>query len=218
MSTTLVVIAVALLVAVTALAWWLRRRAWFHSALQQRGWRMHTRGEDTVVVPVTGDWTLTMSRSFTAGMSPPATHAVTSTFACPTPATLGARLIAGPAPPKELRDLAGDLIGAAPPALTRWLGIDEAGGGRPLRALPAMDERLLVFATDGIGPTGTLRALADAICDWCATFDEEREQPVLTIDGSGLSVRVRTDVVHRLDAADAFVNLGLRCRGALGRS
>ena len=217
-STTLVVGALTLLVLATALAWWLRRRASFHSALQQRGWRITTSGDDTVVVPITGDWTLTMSRSFAGQMSPPSTHIVTSIWTSPTPATLGAVLVAGPTPPGLLRELATGLMGSAPPAVTRWLGLDRFSGGRPLQALPTMDERLLVFATDGIGPTGKMRTVADAISDWCATFDTERAQPVLTIDKSGISVRVRTDVLESVTMADAFVNLGLRCRGALGRS
>lgn len=217
-STTLVVVAVALLVSVTALTWWLRRRASFQSAIQQRGWRVSTNGDDTVVVPATGDWKLTMSRSFAGQMSPPSTHVVTSIWTCPMPATLGAVLVVGPAPPPELRVLATDLIGSAPAAMARWLGLDRVGGGRALQPLPAMDDRLLVFATDGIGPTGTLRAVADAICEWCSVFDAEREQPVLTLDRSGISVRVRTDVLASVELADAFVNLGMRCRGALGRS
>lgn len=215
-STTLVVVAVALLVSVTALTWWLRRRASFQSAIQQRGWRVSTNGDDTVVVPATGDWKLTMSRSFAGQMSPPSTHVVTSIWTCPMPATLGAVLVVGPAPPPELRVLATDLIGSAPAAMARWLGLDRVGSGCSAR--PAMDDRLLVFATDGIGPTGTLRAVADAICEWCSVFDAEREQPVLTLDRSGISVRVRTDVLASVELADAFVNLGMRCRGALGRS
>lgn len=215
-STTLVVVAAVLLIAVTTLTWWLRRRASFQTALQQRGWRVGTDGDDTVVVPATGDWTLTMSRSFAAQMSPPSTHVVTSIWACPTPATLGPVLVAGPAPPSELRALAAGLIGSAPAPVTRWLGLDRVGGGRALQPLPATDDRLLVFATDGFGPTDDLRAVADAICEWCSTFDSEREQPVLTLDRSGISVRVRTDVLTSVQAADAFVNLGLRCRGALG--
>ena len=136
-STTLVVGALTLLVLATALAWWLRRRASFHSAVQQRGWRIETHGEDTVVVPVAGDWTLTMTRSFVAQMSPPSTHIVTSTWSCPTPATLGPVLVAGPAPPGELRELATGLISALPAPLADWLGLDRFSGGRPLRALPA---------------------------------------------------------------------------------
>ncbi|MCG7579995.1 hypothetical protein [Mycolicibacterium sp. OfavD-34-C] len=217
-STTLVVGALTLLVLATGLAWWLRRRASFHSALQQRGWRIETHGEDTVVVPVAGGWTLTMTRSFVGQMSPPSTHIVTSTWACPTPATLGPVLVAGPAPPGELRELATGLISTLPAPLADWLGLDRFGGERPLRALPAMDQRLLVFATDGIGPTGTMRNVADAIGDWCGRFDAEREQPVLTVDRTGISVRVRTDVLRSVEMADAFVNLGLRCRGSLGRA
>ena len=217
-STTLIVTAVALLVAATVLAWWLRRRAAFHSALQQRGWRMTTSGDDTVVVPATGEWTLTMSRSFAGQMSPPSTHVVTSVWACPTPATLGPVLVAGPAPPSELRELATELVGSANAAVSRLLGLDRFTDGRPLRALSTMDDRLIVFATDGIGPSGTLRSVADAISEWCAQFGAEREQPVLTIDTSGLSVRVRTDVLASIETADAFVTLGMRCRGGVGRS
>ncbi|MBX7434391.1 hypothetical protein JDV09_20150 [Mycobacterium sp. Y57] len=218
LSTTLVVGAVALLAAATVLAWWLRRRAALHSALDRRGWRITTGGDDTVVVPVSGDWTLTMSRSFAGQMSPPSTHIVTSTWACPSPATLGPVLVAGPAPPAEVRELAAGLIGSAPAAVTRWLGVDNVSDGRPLRAVPAMDQRLLVFVTDGIGPTGTMSAVADAISEWCSVFGADREQPVLTIDPSGLSVRVRTDVLGSVETADAFVNLGMRCRGAVGRA
>ncbi|BBX17902.1 hypothetical protein CRI77_16385 [Mycolicibacterium duvalii] len=218
LSTTLVVIAAALLLAATALTWWLRRRAAFQSALQQRGWRLRTDGDDTVVVPATGDWTLTMRRSYVGQMSPPGKHLVTSVWTCPMPATLGPVLVAGPAPPPELRELAAGLVGSVSPTVTRWLGIDRVSDGRPLRPVPAMDDRLLVFATDGIGPIGTLRAVADAIGDWCSVYETEREQPVLLLDRSGMSVRVRTDVLTSVDVADAFVTLGLRCRGALGRS
>ncbi|MDY6998410.1 MAG: hypothetical protein SW019_17555 [Actinomycetota bacterium] len=217
-STTLVVAAATLLIAATTLAWWLRRRASFHAALQQRGWHVSTEGDDTVVVPVTGDWTLTMTRSFASQMSPPSTHIVTSIWTCPTPATLGAVLVAGPAPPPELRELAADLIGGAPPWISRLLGIDRVSGGRPLQPVTGKDDRLLVFASDGIGPTGTLRPVADALAEWCAVFTAEREQPVLTMDRSGLSVRVRVDVLDSVETADAFVNLGLRCRGAVNRS
>ncbi len=217
LSTTLVVAAVTLLAIATALAWWLRRRTWFHSALEQRGWNLTTNGDKTVVVPVTGDWTLTMSRSFAAQMSPPSSHIVTSVWTCPTPATLGPVLVAGPAPPAELRKLAAGLVGDAPPAITRYLGLDRVTGGRPLKEIPAMDERLLVFASDGLGPLGTMGAVADAITEWCSTFTSERDQPVLTMDKSGLSVRVRSDVLRSVETADAFVNLSLRCRSAVGR-
>lgn len=218
LSTTLVVAAATVLVVATALGWWLRRRASFTSALQQRGWRIDTCGDDTVVVPDTKDWTLTVSRSFAAQMSPPGTHVVTSIWACPMPATLGPVLVAGPAPRQGLHELAVDLIGSASPAVTRWLGLDRVSGGRPLEPVSAADDRLMVFATDGIGPIGTMRSVADAISEWGSVFDAEREQPVLILDRTGMSVRVRTDVLSSVETADAFVTLGMRCRGALGRS
>lgn len=215
---TLVVAAVALLVAGAVLWWSLRRRAAFRSALTQRGWQLSRHGDTTTIVPDTGDWTVTMTRSYAAQMSPPSSHVVTTVWSAPTPAVQAAALIAGPAPPPELRGLAAELLGSATAAMTRWLGIDQVSGGWPLRAVPSADERLLVFATEGYGAPGTLTEVAHAVSAWCEVYPDEREQPVVSINHAGTGVRVRVDVLRSVEQLDAFVELGMRCRVAIGRS
>ncbi|CAA0128370.1 Uncharacterised protein [Mycolicibacterium vanbaalenii] len=214
----LLVVAVALTVAASVWVWLLRRRGAFRSALAHRGWQRTRRGDTTTIVPATGDWTVTMSRSFAAQMSPPSSHVVTSVWSAPTPATHEAALVAGPAPDPQLGDLAAELLGSATPAMTRLLGIDRVSDGRPLRAVPSADRRLLVFATDGYGPVAALTGVADAVTAWCAVHRAEREQPVLTIDDTGVRVRVRADVLRSVEHLDAFVDLGVRCRDAIGRT
>ncbi|MGB3351714.1 MAG: hypothetical protein WBB00_02955, partial [Mycobacterium sp.] len=129
---TAVVAAVALLLAAAVLAWWLRRRAAFQSALTRRGWQVTRNGDSTTVVPVTEDWTVTMSRSFAAQMTPPSSHVVTSTWTSPTPCMPNAALVAGPAPDRQSAELAAELLGALTPSMAGWLGIDSITGGRPL--------------------------------------------------------------------------------------
>jgi hypothetical protein len=203
--------------AAAALAWWMRRQAQFRSALAHRGWEPARSGDQTTVVPATGDWTVTRSRSFAAQMSPPSSHVVVSTWTSPIPTAQGA-IVAGPAPPAELRDLTAALLGSVTPAMTHWLGIDRVGGGRPLSPVPGIDDRLLAFATAGYHPGGSLAGVADAVSAWCSRYGSEREQPAVSIDDAGVCVRIRADVLRSADQIDAFVELGLRCRGALGRS
>ncbi len=213
----LLVFAVALIFAAAVAAWWLRRRAAFRSALAQRGWRRFEHGENTTVVPADDDWTVTMARSFAAQMSPPSSHVVTSVWSAPTPAVKAAALIAGPAPDPGLRELAAGLLESATPAMTHLLGIDRVADGRPLRAVPSADQRLLAFATDDYGPAGSLTDLAEAVSAWCTVHRAEREQPVVSIDENGVRVRVRVDVLRTVEHLDAFVDLGTRCRDAIGR-
>ncbi|GJF11761.1 hypothetical protein NGTWS0302_12040 [Mycolicibacterium cyprinidarum] len=215
---TAVVVGVTLLIAAAVLTWSLRRRAAFRSTLTQRGWQLSKHDEATTVIPATGDWTVTMTHSYAAQMSPPSTHVVTTVWSAPTPATPAAALIAGLAPRPELRELAAELLGSATPAMTHLLGIDQVSDGRPLRAVPSVDERLLVFATEGYGSPGALTDIADAVSAWCEAYPSEREQPVVSINDAGVAVRVRTDVLRSVEQLDAFVDLGKRCRSALGRS
>lgn len=213
----IVVVAGTVMIAAVVLLWSLRRRAAFRSALVQRGWQLSRHGEAKTVVPATDDWTVTMTRSYAAQMSPPSSRVVTTVWSAPTPAVQAAALIAGPAPRPDLRDLAAELLGSATAAMTHWLGIDRVSGGRPLREVPS-DERLLVFATEGYGPAGALTDVADAVSAWCEAYPAEREQPVVSINDAGIAVRVRTDVLRSVEQLDAFVNLGMQCRGAIGRS
>ena len=127
-------------------------------------------------------------------------------------------MVVGPAPPPELRDLTVALLGSATPAMTRWLGIDRVSGGRPLAPLSGVDDRLLAFATDGYRPVGQLNGVADAISAWCSVYRSEREQPAVSVDDTGISVRVRIDVLRSVQQIETFVELGLRCRDSLGRS
>ncbi|MCH9766272.1 MAG: hypothetical protein K0U70_00585 [Actinomycetia bacterium] len=213
---TATVTATALLAA--ALLWWsLRRRAMFRSALAQRGWQLSRTGQKTTVVPATGDWTVTLTRSYAVQMSPPGSRVITTVWRAPTPAVQEAALIAGPAPDPELRDLAAELLGSATAVMTRWLGIDRVSGGRPLSSV-SCDERLLVFATGSYGPVGPLTDVAEAISAWCEVYPAEREQPVMSINHAGIGVRVRTDMLRSVEQLDAFVDLGMRCRGAIGAS
>ncbi len=213
---TAIVTATALLAA--ALLWWsLRRRAMFRSALAQRGWQLSRTGQKTTVVPATGDWSVTLTRSYAVQMSPPGSRVITTVWRAPTPAVQEAALIAGPAPDPELRDLAAELLGSATAVMTRWLGIDRVSGGRPLSSV-SCDERLLVFATGSYGPVGPLTDVAEAISAWCEVYPAEREQPVMSINHAGIGVRVRTDMLRSVEQLDAFVDLGMRCRGAIGAS
>jgi hypothetical protein len=212
-----VVVAGTLVFAAAVAAWWLRRRAAFRAALAQRGWHRIERGEIATVVPTDDDWTVTMTRSFAAQMSPPSSHVVTSVWSAPTPAVKAAALVAGPAPAPGLRELAAGLLESATPAMTQLLGIERVADGRPLRAVPSADPRLLVFATDGYGPAGSLTDLADAVSAWCTVHRAEREQPVVSIDDNGVHVRVRTGVLRTVEQLEAFVDLGTRCRDAIGR-
>lgn len=195
--------------------WQLRRRAAFRSGLAQRGLQISRHGEVTTITPDAGDWSVTMTRSFASQMSPPGSHIVVSTWTSPTPRAEGAALVVGPAPPPELRSLTVALLGSATPAMTNWLGIDRVSGGRPLEPVPSVDERLLAFATAGYPHPGDLIGVADAIGVWCSRYGSEREQPAVTVDDSGVRVRVRTDVLRSVDRVDAFVELGLRCRDSL---
>lgn len=214
----LLVVVLTLVFAAAVAAWSLRRRAAFRSALAQRGWQRFKHGETTTVVPANDDWKVVVARSFAAQMSPPSSHVVTSVWSAPTPAVHAAALVAGPAPDPELRDLAASLLGSATPAMTHLLGIDRVADGRPLRPVPSTDQRLLVFATDGYGPAGALTDVADAVSAWCAVHRAEREQPVVSVGDEGVRIRVRTDVGRSVEQLDAFVDLGMRCRDAVGRS
>ena len=215
----IVLILVAVLtLAAAAIGWWMRRQARFRSALAHRGWELTRSGDQTTVIPATGDWTVTMSRSYAAQMSPPSTHVVVSTWTSPIPTAPGAAMVAGPAPPAQLRDLTAALLGSMTPAMNHWLGIDRVGGGRPLSAVAGVDDRLLAFATAGYHPGGSLAGVADAVSAWCSRYGSEREQPAVSIDDTGVRVRIRADVLRSADQIDAFVELGLRCRDGLSRS
>lgn len=211
-------VAAALMLAAALLLWSLRKRAAFRSGLAQRGWQLLRRGQTSTVVPAAGDWQVTMTRSYAAQMTPPSTRIVTTVWTAATPAVQGAALIVGPAPRAELRDLAGELIGSAPAAMTRWLGIDRVSGGLPLHAVPSVDPRLLAFATENYDLPGALTGIADAVSAWCEVYTAVREHPVVVVNDAGFCVRVRTDVLRSLDQLDAFVELGNRCRHALGWS
>ena len=189
-------LAITLSVATLALAaasalWWRRRRAAFGSALAIRGWQLSRSGDETTVAPTGGDWTITMTRSYAAQMSPPSTHVVVSTWTSPVPRAPGAALVAGPAPAPELRDLTVALLGSATPTMTRWLGIDRVSGGRPLSAVAGVDDRLLAFATAGYHPGCSLAGVADAVSAWCSRYGSEREQPAVSIDDTGVRVPQR---------------------------
>ena len=215
---TLTVAAVALMLAAAVVLWSQRRRAALRSELAKRGWHHSRHGDTTTVVPATGDWTVTMIRSYAAQMSPPSSRVVTTVWSAPTPAVQGAALIAGPAPPPELRDLAADLLGSATATMTRWLGVDRVTGGMPLHSVASVDNRLLAFATEGYGSPGALTGVADAFSTWCQAYPAEREQPVVSINDAGVCVRVRTDVLRSVEQLDAFVDLGMQCRVAIERS
>ena len=220
---TFVVVGFTLMIAAAALAWSLRRRAAFRSALAQRGWQLSRHGQTTTVVPTSGDWTVTLARSYAVQMSPPGSRVITTVWGAPTPAVQAAALIAGPAPRPELRDLAAQLLGSATAAMTQLLGIDRVSGGRPLRAVSSVDERLLVFATEGYDSAGyrwagALTNVADAVSSWCEVYPAEREQPVVSINDAGIGVRVRIDALRTIEQLEAFVDLGIRCQAAIGRS
>ena len=214
---TLLVAATLILVAALVL-WSLRKRAAFRSGLAQRGWQLSKRGQSSTVVPAVGDWKVTMTRSYAAQMTPPSTQIVTTVWTAPTPAAQAAALIAGPAPRPELRELATELLGSATAAMTRWLGIDRVSGGLPLHAVPSVDPRLLAFATENYSSPGAMTDIADAVSAWCEVYTAERAHPVVSINDAGVCVRVRTDVLRSFDQLDALVDLGDRCRRALGRS
>ncbi len=219
MSTAVVtaLIAIATVVVAASIAvWQVRRRAVFRAALASRGLQISRSGNDTIVKPDVGDWSVTMTRAFVSQMSPPGTHIVVSTWTSPTPRTTGAVLVVGPAPPPELRELTIALLGSATPAMTGWLGIDRVSGGRPLEPVPSVDHRLLAFATAGYPSRGELSGVASAVTEWCSRYGTEREQPAITFDETGVRVRVRADVLRSLDQVEAFIELGTRCRDAIG--
>lgn len=213
-ATALIAIATVVLAASLAV-WHIRQRAAFRSALAKRGLQVSLRGDETTVTPETGDWTVSMTRSFAAQMSPPGSRITVSTWTSPTPRVAGAVLIVGPAPPPELRTLTVALLGSTTPAMTNWLGIDRVSGGRPLESVSLVDDRLLAFSTAGYPHPGHLTGMADAISAWCSRYGSEREQPAVTVDDNGVRVRVRYDVLRSLKQVDAFVELGLRCRDGL---
>ena len=218
MSASAVTVLIAITTAALALAlvvWQVRRRAAFRSGLTQRGLQLDRRGDDSIVTPESGDWSVTMTRSFASQMSPPSTHIVVSTWTSPTPRVTGAVLVMGPSPPPELRELTITLLGSATPAMTGWLGIDRVSGGRSLQPVPAADHRLLAFATAGYRPSDDLAGIAEAISGWCSRYGSERDQPAVTVDEDGVRGRVRTDVLRSLDQVDAFIELGLRCRDGI---
>lgn len=124
-------------------------------------------------------------------------------------------MLAGPSPPGALRELAIGLIGSLDGPLPGWLGLTRVGGGARLRPLSSADPRLLVLATADDDVPG-LAGVADAVSAWCARFRAERDQPAVTLDTDGVTVRVRTDAMQAPDRLLAFVELGLACRAALG--
>lgn len=218
MSASAVTVLIAILTAALAVAlaaWQVRRRAAFRAGLASRGLQINRSGDDTVITPEAGDWSVTMTRAFVSQMSPPSTHIVVSTWTSSTPRLTEAVLVVGPSPPPELRELTIALLGSATPAMTGWLGIDKVSGGRPLEPVPSVDRRLLTFATDGYRPSDDLAGIAEAISAWCSQYRSERDQPAVTVDEDGVRVRVRTDVLRSLDQVDAFIELGLRCRDGI---
>lgn len=214
-SATVLIAVAALLSAVALVVWLRRRRAAFAAVLSERGWQLSRSGDDTTVVPAAATWALTMTRSYAAQMSPPSTRLTVSKWRAPIPHTAGPVLVIGPAPPAEIRDLAESLINSATPRTARWLGMDRVTDGRRLITVRGTDDRLLVLSTDGYRPADMLTDVADAISTWTAVYRSDREQPAITVDNTGICVRVRVDVLGSLQQMDAFVALGQRCQAAL---
>ncbi len=172
-------------------------------------------GDSTTVRPERGDWEVRTTRSFATQQSPPSTHIIVSTWSSTWPTSSHGTLLAGPSPPGPLRDMAIGLIGSLNGPLRGWLGLTRVGDGAELRALDTPDPRLLAFTTadgDGAGLAG----VADAVSAWCARYDNERDQPAVTLDTDGVTVRVRSDAMQAPERLLAFVELGLACRTALG--
>ncbi|MCX2932199.1 hypothetical protein ORI20_18150 [Mycobacterium sp. CVI_P3] len=191
-----------------------RRRARFDALLGERGWTRLREGDCTTVRPEHGDWEVRTTRSFAAQQSPPSTHIVVSTWASAWPGHPGGAVLAGPSPPGPMRDMAIGLIGSLDGPLRGWLGLTRVGGGARLRPLSSADPRLLVLATvDGEVPG--LAGVADAVSTWCARYGGERDQPAVTLDTDGVTVRVRSDAMHSPERLLAFVELGMACRTAL---
>lgn len=211
------VVAVAAAVAGVIMARAARQRALFDRLLGQRGWARSRDGETTTISPHTGEWAVRMTRSF-ASQQLPTTHIVTSVWTAASPLNLDGTLIAGPTPPAPLRDLAVGLIGTVNPKVGGWLGLNHVEAGAPWQQVASADPRLLVLASDGIGPVGTLSGVADAVARWCSNYGGDREQPAVVIDSAGVSVRVRMDVLQSAAHLMAFVELGEQCRGALAGS
>lgn len=192
-----------------------RRRARFDALLGERGWMRLRNGDSTTVRPGHGDWEVRTSRSFAAQQSPSSTHIVVSTWSSAWPSHPEGALLAGPSPPGPLRDMAIGLIGSMAGPARGWLGLTRFGDGARLRPLSSADPRLLVFVTaDRDGPE--LTAVADAVCAWCARHGDERDQPAVTLDTDGVTVRVRSDATRAPECLQDFVELGLACRIALG--
>ena len=192
-----------------------RRRAHFDALLGERGWARLRDGGTTIVRPEHDDWEVRTTRSFAAQQTPPTTHIVISTWSSASPCRSTGAVLAGPSPPGPLREMAIGLIGSLDGRTRGWLGLGRVGGGAPLRALDAADPRLLVLATTDDEVPG-LAGVADAVSAWCASYPAERDQPAVTLDADGVTVRVRTDVMQAPLRLQAFVELGLACRAALG--
>lgn len=209
----LAVVAAVLVSAVVARS--RRRRARFDAALGEQGWTQLREGDSTIVRPQRGDWEVRSTRSFAVQQTPPTTHIVVSTWSSEWPRRPAGAVLAGPSPPGALRELAIGLIGSLEGPLPGWLGLTRVGGGTRLRALGSADPRLLVLTTGDDGVPG-LAGVADAVSAWRERYPGERDQPAVTLDTDGVTVRVRTDAMQAPERLLAFVELGLGCRAALG--
>lgn len=195
-----------------------RKRAALQLLLDERGWNARRDGEITTVSPATDDWALRMQRSFATQQPVPGTHVVTSTWTAPTPRMGSGALLVGPSPPGPARAIAVALIDSLDPKLAGWIGMGRVGDGQPLQHVLPADPRLLVLGTADAGAPGTLVAVADAVEEWCARYDSEREQPALSLSGGGLEVRVRVDVMSSATRLAHFVALCEKCRAAVAGS
>ncbi|MDZ7886118.1 MAG: hypothetical protein U5N53_25900 [Mycobacterium sp.] len=195
-----------------------RKRAAVQRLLDEHGWAVHRDGEITTLTPATGDWAVRSRRAFAVQQSVPGTHIVTSTWSAPTPRMGSGALLVGPSPPGPARAIAVALIDSLDPKLAGWIGMGRVGGGQPLQHVLPADPRLLVLGTAEAAAPGTLVAVADAVEEWCARYDSEREQPALSLSGDGLEVRVRVDVMSSAARLAHFVALCEKCRAAVAGS
>lgn len=192
-----------------------RQRAQFDALLTEHGWTRLRDGESSFVGPGDTDWTVRTTRSFAAQQTPPSTHIVVSTWSSAWPRRSDGAVLAGPTPPGPLRDVAVDLLDSLGGPMRGWLGLTRVGGGARLRPLRSADPRLLVLTTADSDVSG-LAGVADAVTGWCSRYGSERDQPAVTLDADGVTVRVRTDVMRAPERLLAFVELGIGCRAALG--
>ncbi|MFV0495834.1 hypothetical protein [Mycobacterium sp.] len=213
----LAAVAAATLVAVVIVGARKRRQAEFAGMLEQRGWMSLRAGETTTVTPRSGGWVVRMTRSYAAQQST-RTHIVTSSWSSPSPKTAVGSALVGPSPPGPLRELAVGLLGSMPDRMAGWLGMDRLDDGKRLRPKDIDDQRLLALATDDMADVGRMLVLASTVEDWCARHPAEREQPVVSISGEGVQVRVRCDVLSSATFLQDFVAFGQRCQALLANA